>query len=900
MSWFHGAATRVRLLFARRASDDRFDAELRFHIEMETERLTRELGLAPEEARRQALIAFGGVEKHREALRDGRGSAWLGGLSLDFRLGLRMLAKYPGLTFVGVLGMSVAVTIGALAFTAVGALTSAVLPVPDGGRIVAIENLDARENRDARTSMHDLVTWRETLHAVEALGAYRTVSRNVITDEVRSGGRQVAEMTASGFQLLRVAPLRGRFLNDDDEQPGAPPIAVISFDLWQQRFAGRNDVIGATIQLGTVRHIVVGVMPEGFAFPINNDVWTPLRLTPTTTDEQGEAPSINVFGRLAAGASLADAQLQLTTIGQRLAAENPKRYEYTRPRVRPYARTSFTEMRIDGTRMGSLLHLVQVAVALLLAMIATNVAVLVYARTASRSGEMAVRTALGASRRRVVTQLFAEALVLSGVASVVGIVVASIVFERVEAMVRQSAGELLPYWMRLEITPSVVAYVVGLTVLAAVIIGIIPGLKATRRVSDNLKDLSGGSSVQLGRTWTALLVAQVAVSVAALPVALSGGAAWITLAMVDRSTPVTKAFVIATPLLDAQSAGEDRIIRRERYTNRVTELAQKLEAGPGRVDVVLLSSAPGGESSTHVELDRSSMAASVDPPLAAGYVGTSRVDNEFFGTFGVRVLGGRIFTPADFATGSSAVIVNRSFVDRFLGGGSALGVRMQLDTSQRETANLRQQLEVVGVIEDFPVRKPTDGPKPNVYAPLRLAETFPITLAVRASNLEAPATADHIRAIGISVDPTLRFGPIVTIADRLNDEVKGERLVVLGLVMLALSVVLLSAAGIYALMSFTVTRRHREIGIRMALGAPRGRVLGGILRRALRQIGIGIAIGVSVTPILGRLAGDTDSFGSPVLMLEVAGGMMVVSLLATLGPARRALRVQPTEALRAE
>jgi predicted permease len=900
MSWFHAAATRLRLLFARRASDDRFDAELRFHIEMETERLTRELGLAPDEARRRALVAFGGVEKHREALRDGRGAAWLSGLSLDFTLGLRMLAKYPGLTFVGVLGMSVAVTVGALAFTAVGALTGAVLPVPDGGRIIAIDNLDARENRDARTSVRDLIVWREALPAVEAFGAYRTVPRNVITDDVRSGARQVAEMTAAGFRLLRVAPLRGRYLNDDDEHAGAPHVAVIGFDFWQQRFGGRDDVIGTTVQLGTVRHTVVGVMPRGFSFPVNNQVWTPLRLTPSASDAQGEAPDINVFGRLAPRASIADAQLQLTTIAQRLAAEDPKRYEYTRPQARPYTRTPIIDMRIDGTRMGSLLHLAQVAVALLLAVIATNVAVLVYARTASRSGEMAVRTALGASRRRVVTQLFAEALVLSGLASVFGIVVAHFVFQRVEAMVRQSAGDLLPYWMRLELTPGVVVYVVALTVLAAVIIGIIPGLKATRRVSENLKDLSGGSSVQLGRTWTALLVAQVAVSVAALPVALSGGKAWVELAMLDRSTPVTTAFVVATPLLDMQTVGEDRKIRRERYTNRVADLARKLEAEPGDIDVVLLSSAPGDESNMYVELDRSSMAASVDPPLSAGYLRVGRVDNEFFAAFGVRVLSGRTFTPADFAPGASAIIVNRSFVDRFLGGGSGLGVRMRGAENERELSKSNLKWEVVGVIEDFPVRKPTDGPSPRVYRPLRLAETFPITLAVRAGALEAPASADRIRAIGISVDPTLRFGPIVTIADRLNDEIKGERMAIFGLVMIALSVVLLSAAGIYALMSFTVTRRYREIGIRMALGAQRGRVLSGILRRALRQIGIGIGIGAIVTPILGRLAGDTGSFGSPVLMLEVAAMMIVVSLLATLGPARRALRVQPTEALRAE
>jgi predicted permease len=475
--------------------------------------LARDLAVEPDEARRRALAAFGGVEKHREALRDGRDTAWLNGLSLDLKLGVRMLAKYPGLTLVGVLGMSVAVTIGALAFTAVNAVTGTSLPFNEGDRVIAIRNIDAQKHDDAaETVLHDLETWRHELNTVEELSAYRIVPTNLVVGNAAPVSVRAAEMTASGFRLTRVQPVIGRYLTNEDEQAGAPDVAVVGYDLWQNRLGGRPDAVGSIVQLGATRYTVVGVMPRGFAFPIDNSVWTPMRLDPLRYT-RGAAPSINAFGRLTPGASLADAQLQLTTIGQRLATAYPETHQHIRPRVSYYTR-SF----LDSPGFAGLLHLGQVVVSLLLVVIGINVAVLVYARTASRTSEIAVRTALGASRRRIVMQLFGEALALSSVAALVGIVVAHFVFQRVESMVRLSADGQLPYWMQLRITPSVVVYVVGMAILAAVIIGVIPGLKATRHnLAANIKDSSGSMSIRLGRSWTALLVAQVAISVAALP-----------------------------------------------------------------------------------------------------------------------------------------------------------------------------------------------------------------------------------------------------------------------------------------------------------------------------------------------------------------------------------------------
>jgi predicted permease len=896
---------RLRLLFNRRSSEDRIDSEFQFHIEMETERLVRELALHPVEARRRALVAFGGMDKHREVLRDGRGTAWLGGLSLDFRLGLRMLAKYPGLTIVGVLGISVAVTIGALAFSAVAAVTGTELPLDEGERVVSIQNVDLRDPEEGRrTHLHDLADWRESLSAVENLGAFRTLQQNLSADDRPPVSVRVAEMTASGFRVARVAPALGRYLIVADEQIGAPPVMVIGHDLWRNRFDSRQDVVGTMVRLGTVAHTVVGVMPEGFAFPVNDQLWVPLRIDPAAY-ERAEAPAVEVFGRLAPGASLAAAHHQLTAIGQRLTAAHPATHEHIRPRILPYAQLPLDALarEIDGrtNRLARLLHLGQVGVGLLLVVIGVNVAVLVYARTASRTGELAMRTALGASRRRIVTQLYAEALVLSGIASFVGIVVAHFVFQRVEAMVRQSADDYIPFWIRLEITPGVVMYVAGLAILAAVIIGVIPGLKATQhRVSDNLKQIAGGSSMQLGRTWTVLLVAQVAVSVTALPLALTGGARLARLLVDDRSTPITTSFVIATPVLERSAAAPPG------YTDRVADLVRRLESESGNFEVVVMSASPGAASYLRIEIDQRGSNAVADSAarISDGGVGAAWVDAEFFDAFEIRVLTGRVFSAADLGEAAPAAIVNRSFVEHFLGGRHALGLRLRPAADRQvgaDSASAEPWWEIVGVVDDFPSLVTADDLRPKLYLPLRPAEKYPLTLAVRARTLTPPAAADRIREVAMAVDPSLRFTSIRPLAELLDEAAKVERLSLLGLVMVTVSVVLLSAAGIYALLSFTVARRRREIGIRIALGATKGRVLAGILSRALSQIGTGIGIGLVGTALVYRLAGGSAPLGIFVLMiLQVAGMMMIVGLMVVFGPARRALRVQPTEALRAD
>lgn len=913
MSWLHGTRARLRLLFARRAAESRMDEEIRLHIEMETDRLVRETGLHEAEARRQALVAFGGVERYREEMRDGRGLAWLTGMKLDLALGWRMLLKYPGLSAVGVVGMAVAVGIGTLSFGIIYTLVGTTVPLDEGSRVVAIHNMDPYGSDVPRTHLQDLVTWKETLRTVGELGAYRTLDRNLISGDGRPEPVRVAEMTASGFRMARVPPLLGRYFNAADERAGEAPVVVIGHSLWQSRFAGERDVVGRTIQLGATRYTVIGVMPEGFAFPISNRIWTPLRLNPLEFP-RGEAPSVQVFGRLAPGATMEQARAELTGVGRQLAAAHPATHEQLRPRLLPYAR-AFLEV----PSLAWVFHLVQVCITMILVAIGINVAILVYARTATRAGEIAVRTALGASRARVVAQLFAEAFVLSATAAAIGLAGGWLALRWANELISRMGREQVPFWWTFGISPGTLAYVVGMAVLGAVVVGVIPALKATRRdVHLNLQQLGpGGSGMRLGRRWTALVVAQVAVSVALLPLAIAGMGNWLSVRSTSPGFPAAE-FLATRVHLDREGLGTDDHAGEDagfgaRYAALQAELVRRLEAQPEVADVVLATAFPGGEPYLRVEVEGQSAEAraAARAGAEAALTKANHVDRDYFAGFGVPLLTGRTFGPGDVipatepgAQRTTTVVVNRSFVEVVLGGGDALGRRIRPIVRAQDGPDGERApwYEIVGVVSDFPhATNLKRTPEPRVYYPLVHDATHPATVIVHVRGAPAASFADRVRDLTVAVDPMLRLGRVEALDDTFQGEATMDRAIITAMVLVILSVVLLSSAGIYALMSLTVTRRRREIGLRAALGAGSRGLVQSILSRAMGQIAVGIVVGCALAGLLDRALDGGWTGGRGLLALAaVAALMTAVGLLAALGPARRALRISPTEALKAE
>jgi predicted permease len=894
--WFDAARTRLSLLVAGRAAEARMDEELAFHVEMEADRLVREYGMSADEARRRARATFGGVTQHKEELRAGRGLAWLDTISLDVRLAGRMLRKTPGLSLVAVLGMSVAVAIGCVCFSAVSRIVNPALPVDEGDRVIGIRNIDRRQSNDARaTHLHYLPLWRESMKSVEEIGAYRNVSRTVVTAEGWPETARVAEMSASGFRITRVAPIIGRYLIDADERPDAPPVAVIGHRTWQQRYAGRADVVGQTIQIASTRHTIVGVMPEGYGFPVNNRIWIPLRVNPAAYP-RFHGPNIDVFARLAPGASLEDARREAELVGDRLARTDSAENAELRQRVIPY-----THMFIDSADSAWMYHLIQLVVTALLAVIGTNVAVLVYARTAGRIGEIAVRTSLGASRARIVGQLFAEAFALSLVAAAAGVVVAWLAMRQIEVSMQDILGEALPYWLRFGLTPSVVVYAIGLALLAAVIIGVIPALKITGgKFKATLAELSGGgSTLRLGRPWTIMIVAQVAIAMALLPLSISGLNAWRRGAdaksVIDAQQVLTAALSFDPPegvRMDSASVAERTVALRG-------ELISRLEADPRVANVFMTSAAMGDEDDRLFDSDP---ANAVVPELSQVGALDASVQPGYFRTIGIPILAGRTFEPSDLSPSSNVVLVNRSFMRKMFGGRLATGSRIRITPRHRppgDTTRSAAWLTIVGIVSDFPVDSSVAAPR--IYRPLAADVPTPVVIAMKMRGASAADFIPTLRRHALSTSPQLRLDGIRTMSQAFYDSFAEVRLAVLIMELITVSVVLLSAAGIYALMAFTITRRRREIGIRAALGAVPQRLLVSEMARVLRQISIGIVVGLLLA-VAGNRAMEGEWLGRKGVtsLGTVALLMLAVGILSALRPAIAALRIQPTEALRSE
>jgi predicted permease len=894
------------------------DEELRFHLEQRMRDYIAR-GMSPEEAREAAAQRFGDTarvseactsvlvaERAAEARRALVKVSWL-----DVKLGLRMFAKYPGLSLVAVVGMAIAIAIGAGYFSILGTFLDSTVPIEDGDRVVVIKNRQLSGPDAVRTgrigepgaAAHDFVEWRAQVTSVAELSAFRDDRRNFITDDGRTQLVRVATMTASGFQLTRVRPMLGRTLLVEDERPGAPPVVVLAYEQWQRQFDGDASVLGRTVRIDDSVHTIVGVMPEGFAFPILHRAWVPLRLTGLDASP-GPRPSLHVFGRIAEGFSLSDARAELAAVGERMAAAFPESHRALRPQVMPYTQ-AFVAM--EGPEMELAERGLQLGAGLLLLIVAVNVAILVYARTATRFGEIAVRTALGATRARVVTQLFIEALVLSVAAAAIGLTLLSVAFGMLRDYQKNSPdpADSMPYWIVPALSPGVILYVAVLAVIAAVVVGVLPALKATgKRVQEGLQQFSSRSAaMQLGRTWTGLIIVQVALAVAALPVAIYNAEGALRLGRLEPDAA-------AGQLLKGKLQTSRELVGTSdsRYTDRMTALVQRLEEAPEVSAVTFAEKFPGtSEWRPAIEAERDGGpggAVGSQDPLVPIRSRVNLVAPNLFDVLDVPVIAGRGFVAADALPQTSSAIVDQAFADRLAPRGNVIGRRVRFPAPDG-ASDPNPWMEIVGVVPVISNRFTAPGyfgsPMPSLYIAGGPGRTHPATLIVRMRSGDPARYAQKLQEITVSVDPTMRVEEVASVVEQWNHDTRAFSMMALAIVAVTASVLLLSAAGIYAMMSFTVARRWREIGIRVALGADARRVLMGIFGRASAQIGAGVATGLAIAAIVEFVTPGGNIGGRGLILFPtVVVVMFAVGLLAAVGPARRGLAVQPTEALRNE
>ncbi|HJU42340.1 MAG TPA: ABC transporter permease, partial [Vicinamibacterales bacterium] len=824
----------LRQFFRRLAAPFRFHRaehelarEIRAHLQLLEDRFIAQ-GMSPEEARYAAQRAFGGVEQAKEHQRNARSFRWIDDSRIDFKLGARMLVKYPGLTLVGGFGLAAAIAIGMSAFAFFYAYIYAPLPIDEADRVVAVENWNVEINNEERRALHDFVEWRSELRTITDLSAFRAIGRNLIIPGGTNEPVQIAEMTGSAFALTRVSPVLGRWLVADDERIGAPAVVVIGHDVWHSRFGASPDVLGREVRLGNTVHTIVGVMPEGFKFPINHSYWTPLRIDLSAFGRR-QGPAVFIFGRLAPGVDLADAQAEVKTIGDRASAQFPDTHARLEPRVMPYAHPIMDIQGITAWQFASM----QATMSVLLVVVAVNLGILVYARTATRHGEIAIRTALGATRRRIVGQLFIESLVLAAIAAAVGLLLSRYGMRAGHQIMQLEGPGAMPYWVSYGIPAAAYGYLILVTLLAAVISGVIPALRATgRQVQNTLRELGGSSGLRLGRTWTALIVAQVALSVAGLPMAISSG--WgEARAATTRPAFAAERFIVAPFRIDPEpppsmNAAEYRRDAAIRFQKLHSDFAARVEAEPEVSDVTMAAMIPGDESRQRIEVDQQGLASD------AATVYMNRIADDFFDAFDAPMLTGRRLTPGDI--GGNAVVVNRAFVQRVLGNGPALGrrIRYRADTVSSPAAPAAWH-EIVGVVGDLQINRSDPSlVDPVVFHMLDATQATTLTLIVRTRGGDASALAPRLRDIAVSLDPTVRITPRPML-ELYRQMDLALRLVVLVLALIVVSVLLLSAAGIYAMMSFTVSQRRKEIGIRAAMGADSRRLLISVFSRAAAQ-----------------------------------------------------------------
>ncbi|MEN8374311.1 MAG: ADOP family duplicated permease [Gemmatimonadota bacterium] len=866
-------ATRLSALFRRRRMERELDEELAFHLEREVEKLAAE-GLDPDRARTEALRRFGGVQHHRERARASWGLVWLDDLWRDLRIGARGLRRARGFTAVAVTTMGLGIG-GTLAlYGAIHALLVRPFPFPAGDRVEVFWS-----DQNWRGSEFDHV--REGVVAFEEVAAY---GHEVVTlGEGRGRAPVAAVMGSAGlFDVLGAAPLLGRTFREGEDRPGAEPVIVLSHGLWQQRYGGNPGVVGRLVSVDGVQRTIVGVMPAGFFFPSPDQrAWVPLDLDPADGAYAGNGWLILV-GRRANGASNAQVEAEIQGIAARLG----ERFTYSEEWDKTRGAFSVPLRTYLFGEVGPLLRLLTLATALLLVMALANVSALLLGRMIDRAHEMRLRAALGAGRARLVRQIVAESVLLSGIAGGVGVALAYLGFGAVVSRLPLGGGFETTIGLDWRL---LVAALAGATLLGA-LVALAPAHRLLRDRPTNLQPgarAEGGAAAgRSGRLQAALVSAQVVIAVTLVAGATLFARSAAQLYRVDTGLDPAGVGAVTVGVDRATPGGGHGFAR------RAVDAARALPGVEYAAMGLRLPLRDGGiQGSTGVrdrpELDGANA-------LSAYY---RAITDEYLTTMGMRVVEGRGFGPEDRAGAAPVTLVNRAFAEEVWPGESALGKSVMGNFDDDWST-------VVGVVDNVPIEG-VRAPAPRVvYRPYeQWAALWPGgVLTFRTSGDPAALletvrrTLEELDATAVVLQPTtLRRALDASIADVLR-----LRFFMAALAALALAI---GAVGVYGVVSYEVARRSREFGIRMALGADRGRLVREVMRRESVQVLIGVAVGVGLATLAARAAAGLVWGVQPVdppSLAAGAGALLAVGVVAALTPAIRASRVDPARVLRGE
>ncbi|HSH76232.1 MAG TPA: ABC transporter permease [Longimicrobiales bacterium] len=804
------------------------------------------------------------------------------GLWGEIRYAARMLLKRPVVSGIAVVTLGLGIGLTAVMFSIVYGAMLRGLPFENGGRILVVSRVDSEGDQDPMgVPPHDYLDWAEQQSSFDELAGYYEGTVNVrwADEPERFDG---AFVSANLFRALGVQTQIGRTFREDEDDYGSPATAILSHRVWMDRFSGEAAVLGRVVGVNGEATEIIGVMPEGFRFPNTQEIWVPLRKDVRGTPRGAGIP-LTVLGPLREGVSRGAAMVEMSGIMARLAAQYP---ETNDARIAPLMRP-FTEQFV-GPEGRTLLYTMLATVSLVLLIACANVANLLLARAAGRTREVGIRTAIGASRSRVIGQLVLEAFAISAVAAVLGVVVAWIGVSSFERAITPTNP---PFFMVFRVDAPILAFIALTAAFSAIVAGGIPALKASGMdVSSILKDESRGSSgLRVGRLSRVLVVGELAMSLGLLVAAGLMTKSIARLGSYEYGFETDAVFTARLGLFEAEFP--DTAARHGFYR----DLQERIGAIPGARFAALSTVLPGvGSGGSLVTIEGMTYAEDRDHPFArSGVVGPG-----YFETVGVEIERGRDFDARDLSGALPVAIVNQSFAERHFPGGSALGSRFREGTAD----GTEPWRTIVGIVPDLHMEgmQNTESEKAGYYVPIEQGDARFMSILARGPA-EPMALTEAVRSAVASVHPDTPLYFVQTLRSRIDEatwifNIFGTLFLVFGGVAL-----FLASVGLYGVMAFSVARRTPEVGIRLALGASRSQVLGMVLRQGLAQVALGLVLGTGLAQLVSRgmavILFDVNP-SDPLVFAGIATMLATTGVLASLIPARRASKADPALALR--
>lgn len=801
----------------------------------------------------------------------------------DLRYGVRMLIKTPGLTAVAVLTIALGVGLTTHTFSVVYGSVIRGLDFDRGTKLASLsEDIPSEDERGGSIPILDLIDWRERQTAFRGLAAFTQGTINIADEGSPPERYDGAFVSANLFEQVDAVPVLGRVFNPEEDAGLGEQVVILGYDVWQNRYGGDLGIVGRSIRANAERATVVGVMPEGFHFPLNENVWLPLGIDPLQAGRGQDR--VAVVGRLLEGVTIEQADVQMDQVAARIADEYTETNEGVSVWVQSY------EDYIMPPEIVTVLWVMLLAVFGVLLIACFNVANLLLARATVRSKEVAVRSALGADRGRIIRQLLLEAALIALLGGAGGVVLAAFGIQTFNASIVDVEK---PYWIDIRLDGPALVFTLAITAFASLAAGTVPAIRASgTKIHEILQDESRGtSSFRISRFSTALVVGEIALSCALLVAAGMMVKSVINLQTLDMGFEGDRIFTSRLGLFEADYPDDDA---RQRFYDR---LVQDLGGDPRAEAAGLTTSLPAvGANTARIALEGVAYPELRDQPLAY----TAIITPGYFDVLGVRPVEGRDFGEQDRAGTVATAIVNESFARTYYASDSPLERRFRIGEDG-------PWLTIVGVVPDLYVGGGGPGLGGNnevteqFFTPLAQAEGVRFVSVVVRTRGEPAAFASAAQATVARIDPALPLYFVRTMDESVESAtwafgVFGSLFTIFGVAAL-----FLAAVGLYGVMAFSVSRRTQEMGVRMAMGAEPRNILGLVLGKGMRQLGagavIGLALGAAMAQPMSVIFFDVRP-SDPTVYAAILVTLGLTGLLACLVPARRATRVQLVDALR--